>query len=245
MNALAAVIVDDEPLSRRAMRQLLDARSDIIVLAECANSASALEIVHKADVVFLDVQMPEMSGLQFARMLAAPGPPYVVFVTAYDEYAVPAFETEALDFLPKPVSAERLEKAIVRVRARLQQWRAVPSETPPPADIGHLTSRVGDREELVAIREIDCIEGEGVYASVRVGTRRYLVRYTLDALERLLVPKGFLRVHRSWMVPVDRIILSRPASHPGQRELLLRSGTVVPISRRRQPAVMAALRGAL
>ena len=240
MTRLRAVIVDDEPLSRRAMRQLLDARGDVEVIAECSDATSAEAHLTGADVVFLDVQMPRRSGLDLARQIASRAPPFVVFVTAYDHYAVPAFETEAVDYLPKPVATERLEKSIVRVRERLRAVALAPDERAPALE--HLMTRVGDRDVVIAVTEIDCIEADGVYASVAVGDRRYLVRSSLDALERTLPASAFVRVHRSWIVPRDRIASVRPSAGGTHREVVLRTGAVVPVSRRRQSQVMRLLR---
>jgi DNA-binding LytR/AlgR family response regulator len=236
MRSLRAIIVDDEPLSRRAMRQLLDARDDVDVIAEYADAMSAESQLEGMDVVFLDVLMPRRSGLELARDLARAGPPFVVFVTAYDEFAIPAFETEAVDYLSKPVTPDRLAKTIARVRERLN---AIPGPDLPES----LLTRVGDRDVVISILDIDSIEADGVYAGVTVGERRYLVRSSLDALERMLSAAAFVRVHRSWIVPRDRIALVRPSAQGGHREIVLRTGTVVPVSRRRQSQVMRLLRG--
>jgi two-component system, LytTR family, response regulator len=236
MRQLRAVIVDDEPLSRRAMRQLLDARGDVEVIAECADAMIAESCVEDADVVFLDVLMPRRSGLDLARDLQRTGPPFVVFVTAYDEFAIPAFETEALDYLSKPVTPERLAKTIARLRERLTN--ATPELELPES----LLTRVGERNVVIAVSDIDCIEADGVYAGVTVGERRYLVRSSLDALERTLSSAAFMRVHRSWIIPRDRIAAVRPGAKGRHREIVLRSGAVVPVSRRRQSQVMRLLR---
>jgi two-component system LytT family response regulator len=245
MKRLRAVIVDDEPLSRRAMRQLLDARGDVEVIAECGDAMSAEACLDGADVVFLDVLMPRRSGLELARRLPNAGPPFVVFVTAYDEYAVPAFEAEALDYLPKPVAADRLAKTISRVRDRLRSATSGSDSdgatSPAPRD--QLLTRVGDRDVVIAVADIDCIEADGVYAGVIVADRRFLVRSSLDALERTLPSASFLRVHRSWIVPRDRIVSVRRSPKGTHREIVLRSGAVVPVSRRRQAQVMRVLRG--
>jgi two-component system LytT family response regulator len=244
MKPLRALIVDDEPLSRRAMRQLLDARGDIAVVAECGDARSVEPWLAGTDVVFLDVLMPGPSGLELARHLTSSGPPFVVFVTAYDEYAVPAFETEALDYLSKPVTADRLAKTISRVRDRLKSTAAsVPTEPSAAECLDHLLTRIGDRDVVIPIADIDCIEADGVYAGVVVGDRRYLVRTSLDTLERTLPASAFMRVHRSWIVPRDRIASIRRSPTGLQREIVLRSGAVVPVSRRRQPEVMRVLRG--
>jgi two-component system LytT family response regulator len=243
MKPLRAVIVDDERLSRRAMRQLLDARGDIEVVAECADAASAAVCLESADadVVFLDVLMPRRSGLDLARHLACPGSaaPFVVFVTAYDEYAIPAFETEALDYLSKPVAPDRLAKTIARARDRL---RAVSEPARRDRDASQLLTRVGDRDVVIPVADIESIEADGVYAWVAAGERRYLVRRSLDALERTLPSAAFVRVHRSWIIPRDRIAAVRRTSAGPHREIVLRSGAIVPVSRRRQAHVMRLFR---
>jgi len=242
---LRALIVDDEPLSRRAMRQLLDTRGDVEVIAECADVASAEARLAGADVVFLDVLMPRRSGLDLARHLPDAGPPFVVFVTAYDEYAVPAFETDAVDYLSKPVAADRLAKTITRVRDRLRSAAGAalsdttPQVEPPP----HLLTRVGGRDLVIPVPDIDSIEADGVYALVTVADRQYLVRSSLDALERTLPSAAFVRVHRSWIVPRDRIASVRRNAKGTHREIVLRSGVLVPVSRRRHSHVMRLLRG--
>jgi two-component system, LytTR family, response regulator len=243
VSQLRAIIVDDEPLSRRAMRQLLDARGDVDVVAEFPDAMSAETGLAGADVVFLDVLMPQRSGLDLARQLPSAGPPFVVFVTAYDEYAVPAFETEAVDYLSKPVTPERLERTIARVRERLRADAVTRASegTAAREPVAQLVTRVGDRDVVISVADIDSIEADGVYARVTAGEQRYLVRSSLDALERTL-STAFMRVHRSWIVPRDRIVSVRRSASGTHREIVLRSGIVVPVSRRRQSGVMRLLR---
>jgi two-component system, LytTR family, response regulator len=236
MTSLRALIVDDEPLSRRAMRQLLDAHGDITVIAECDDAESAEPWLAQTDVCFLDVLMPRRSGLDLARSRESAGPPFVVFVTAYDEYAVPAFETEAVDYLSKPVAPDRLAKAIARVRERLRTVERATS-----SGLAQLVSRVGERDIIIPVADIDCIEADGVYVSVRVGDRRYLVRHSLDALEHELPADRFLRVHRSWIVAREHIAMIRGKRRAGQREIVTRAGSVIPVSRRRQSQVMRSI----
>lgn len=234
---LRALVVDDEPLSRRAMVQLLEARTDVHVVAACLDAHDAERYVSEVDVVFLDVQMPGPSGLAFARTMPRAGPPCVVFVTAYDEYAVPAFETEAVDFLPKPVAPARLDQALRRVREQLSLASGA-----PPGSLWRLVTRVGANEVIIAVGEIAWIEADGVYAGVQARGRRWLVRQSLDALEATLPPGQFLRAHRSWLVPTAGVECVQRSSSD-QRALLLRDGTVVPVSRRRVATVLRALRG--
>lgn len=257
---IRAVVVDDEPLSRRAMRQLLDPRPDVEVVAEC-DSADGLEaVIGQVDVVFLDVEMPGRSGLDVARAVAdasgGGGPPFVVFVTAYDEYAVPAFDACAVDYLTKPVAPARLERAVARVHERLAaaaalaQRRASPW-TSPPASPGatvptlppeSLIARIGPRKVILPLVEVTLLEADGVYTAVQVRGRRHLVRRSLDDLERVLGPAHFLRVHRSYLVRRSAIVEVRLSAATRRHELVLTSGTVLPVSRRRHAALARALR---
>jgi two-component system LytT family response regulator len=241
---LTALVVDDEPLSRRALRQLLARHADVEVLGECADGVEAREALARCtpDVVFLDVQMPGLSGLDVARERGDRATPLIVFVTAFDHFAVPAFETEAVDYVTKPVAEERFDSALARVRSRLRLIEAARRESIVEPTLERLTVRVGERELLVPIDQIDLIEADDVYAAVHAGGRRHLVRMSLDALESRLDGRRFLRVHRSYIVPIDRVrAVRRPAGRP--RMLVLASGALVPVSRRRWSSVDESLRG--
>ncbi len=250
---LRAVVVDDEPLSRRAMRQLLDARDDVEVLAEYSSAVGLEQVLGEADVVFLDVEMPVRTGMDLARSLSprasGAGPPFVVFVTAHDDYAVPAFDTSAIDYLTKPVLPSRLARALERVHERqdalalLAERHPVgtePAATRPPAS---LVARLGLREVIVPLADVVLLEADGVYTSLHVGGRRYLVRRSLDELEQTLGADIFVRVHRSYLVRRSAVVEIRPVGGGGLRELVLHSGEVVPVSRRRQAGVVRTLRG--
>ena len=234
---LRVVVVDDEPLARRALRQLLDPRDDVEVVAECASAVdvdAALATVGQADLLLVDIEMPVRSGLDLARALAG-GPPFVVFVTAYDEYALPAFDTGAVDYLTKPVTPARLERALARVHARVAAVTALAaaSAVEPPAS---LVARIGARDVVIPLAAVNVLEADGVYAAVHVGDRRHLVRRSLDDLERVLAPAHFLRVHRSYLVRRSAVVEARLRAD-GRRELVLAGGIAVPVSRRRQAAV--------
>jgi two-component system LytT family response regulator len=236
---LRCVVVDDEPLSRRAMRQLLDARDDVDVVGEYS---SALELdagAMHADVLFLDIEMPMRSGIDVAAAIArrprAAARPVVVFVTAHDEYAVTAFDADVVDYLTKPVAPARLERALTRIRERRLADRGL-AATPAP-----LVARVGVRDVVIPLADVELLEADGVYAAVHARGRRYLVRRSLNDLERALGPHGFLRVHRSYLVRRAAIVEIRPAIHGVTREVVLASRAVVPVSRRQQPAVARAL----
>jgi len=242
MTRLRAVIVDDEPLSRRAMRQLLDARDDVEVVAEHDSAAALAESATPADVVFLDVEMPGRSGIDAARALAgAVGDaggvrPLVVFVTAYDEYAVPAFDADAVDYLTKPVAPARLARALARVHERRRAAAALSAPR-----LTTLVARVGAREVLIAVDDVSLLEADGVYAAVHVRGRRYLVRRSLNDLEHALGTSDFLRVHRSYLVRRSAIVEMRLVNGGAHREVVLASGAVVPVSRRQHAAVARSL----
>lgn len=230
---MRALIVDDEPLSRRAMRQLLRAHADVEIIGECRDAIEAKDEIAatQPDVVFLDIRMPGLSGLELAASRPRPRP-LVVFVTAYESYALPAFDVDAVDYVDKPVVQARLDRAVQRVRERLAITE------PPRAE--HLTARVRDRDVLIRVDAVEHIEADDVYAAVHSAGRRYLVRCSLDALQRDL-DERFLRVHRSYIVRLDRIASIRQLGG-GKRELMLTTGVVIPVSRRRWDDVDAALR---
>jgi two-component system LytT family response regulator len=237
---MRAVIADDEALSRRLVRQLLDRHADVTVIAECADGAAARDALATLapDVVFLDVRMPVESGLDVARRREPATGPLIVFVSAYDRFALPAFETDTVDYLTKPLTEERFDAALNRVRDRLRLRRlaasAVGDAEPSPARLTHLVSRIGTRDVVIPLETVDFIEADDVYAAVIAGGRRHLVRTALDALERGLDPAIFIRIHRSYIVRRDRI---REVRRANGAELVLDDGTVLPVSRRRRAAL--------
>lgn len=243
---IRAVIADDEALSRRLVHQMLERHADVAIVGEAATGADAREAIAalKPDVVFLDIRMPVESGLDVARSRAAAGP-FVVFVTAYDRFAVPAFETDAVDYLTKPLTEERFDAALDRVRERIRLRRlaaaAGSTNAPEPTTPygGHLVSRVGSRDVILPLETIDYIEADDVYAAVVAGGKRHLVRTALDALERSLDPAVFARVHRSYIVRLDRV---REVRRTSGAELVLADGVVLPVSRRRRAAIEALVR---
>ncbi len=240
---IRAVIADDERLSRRLVHQLLERHDDVVIVAECADGAATRDaiVALSPDVVFLDVRMPLESGLDVARSRSSSGP-FVVFVTAYDRFAVPAFEADAVDYLTKPVTEERFDAALDRVRERVRLRRLAAAADPDAAQsphLSHLVSRVGARDIIIPLETIDYIEADDVYAAVVAGGKRHLVRTALDALERGLDPAVFTRVHRSYIVRIDRI---REVRRTNGAELVLADGVVLPVSRRRRAALEAIIR---
>ena len=242
--SMRLLIADDEPLARRALSQLLAAHADVQVVGECSDGFEVRDALSRvtADVLLLDIRMPELSGLEVAGMLAE-GRPLVVFVTAHEEFGLSAFDRGAADYLLKPVTQARLDVALGRVRARLAadddaaNYRALLPH--PSAHVDRLVARVGDREIVIPIEEVELIAADDVYAAVHAHRRRYLVRTPLDELERSLSPELFLRVHRSYIVPVSGVVAVRRTAAGVVLEL--RNGATVPVSRRRR-AELARLR---
>lgn len=222
---IRALIADDEPLSRRVLQQLLARHRDVTIVDQCGDGASAAEAIAKLspDVVFLDVRMPVLNGLEVARR-SVKGP-LVVFVTAFEEFALHAFDVAAVDYLTKPVAEQRFDEALGRLRDRLRGQRVYPA---------HLVARVGSRNMLIRTEAVDYIEADDVYAAVISRGRRYLLRTSLDTLEGSLDPARFLRIHRSYIVPIGRIAEVRRRPHALE---VLVNGVPLPVSRRRRDAV--------
>jgi len=230
---IRALIADDEPLARRGIRQLLAPHPDVTVVAEARNGAEAVRLLreHRPELVFLDVQMPELDGFAVLRAPGADAPPAVVFLTAYDTFAVRAFEARALDYLVKPVEEARFEDALARVRERAHARRVVRRLLVPTA-AGEL---------LLDPDEIDWIEADDYYAAVHARGRRHLLRESLASLATRLDAERFVRAHRSAIVNVARVRELR-AEPSGETVLVLRDGTRVPVSRRRREHVVQTLR---
>jgi two-component system LytT family response regulator len=214
---IRAAIVDDEPLARHRIRNRLAEAGDIEVIAECANGKEAIEALTEAppDVLFLDIQMPEINGFDVLQAIGVGRVPVVIFVTAYDRFAVRAFEAHALDYLLKPFDDERFEAALQRARERIREQqggdldrrlRALLDEA--RGDRGYLQRLVvpsGQRSVFIRTEQIDWIEAERNYVRLHVGGRAHLLRENLSRLESALNPAKFCRIHRSTIVNIDRI----------------------------------------
>jgi two-component system LytT family response regulator len=243
VTTIRALLADDEALSRRLVHQLLERHHDVVIVAECADGAAAREAIDQLnpDVLFLDIRMPLESGLDVARRREPHTGPLVVFVTAFDKFALPAFEADAVDYLTKPLTEERFDAALDRVRHRLRLRRLAAAaeasgEPVGPAYLSHLVSRIGNRDVIVPLETIDYIEADDVYAAVWSRGKRHLVRMPLDALERSLDPELFARVHRSYIVRLDCV---REVHRGPTTTLLLEDGSTIPVSRRRRAQIEA------
>jgi two-component system, LytTR family, response regulator len=252
---MRVVIVDDEELARRGLRARLE-RAGVSIVGECFNGADALPMIQKLapDLVFLDIQMPEMSGLQVAAALNADMPPHVIFVTAFDDYAVQAFEVHAIDYLLKPIDDERLTAALVHagdaVRTahdgefgrRVTRAMAAVNAARPGANGGFMPDRIlvpmGGSIVVVRVADIDWIEASGDYVSLHVGKKTWLVREALTAIAQRYAVNGIARIHRSTLVNLDRVTELRPLPN-GEFTLILCDGTALKMSRSYRDALEA------
>ena len=256
---MRALIVDDEPLARRGIRQLLDREQDVIVVGEARNGREALRALKTLDVelVFLDVQMPEVDGFGVLRAVGPERMPAVIFVTAYDAFAVRAFDAHAVDYLVKPLREARFAEAVQRVRERLRSADAVTLSRQLSALLATTTERevrptqpstarrivvpTSTGELVLDAEEIDWIEADDYYAAVHTRGRRHLIRESLSSLEGRLDAARFVRVHRSAIVNLERVREYR-TDVPGECAVLLRDGTRIAVSRRRREQVVDLLR---
>ena len=238
MEKIRTLIVDDEPLARRGIRAHLKDEGDVEIVAECGNGREAVQVIEsqKPDLVFLDVQMPELDGFGVLEAINVEHLPCVIFVTAYDKYALRAFEVHALDYLLKPFDTERFSRAMQRARAQIERGSI--------SDLSHrLQSLIDDlktnqkyAERLViksagrifflGVEEIDWVEAADNYVRLHAGGGRdtHLLRETMNSLERRLDPTQFLRVRRSTIINVRRIKEVRPLFR-GEYEIVLLDGT--------------------
>ena len=223
---MKVLVVDDEPLARLGVTARLRQHSGVSVVGECSTGEEALDSIERLqpDLVFLDIQMPGLSGLQALKQVPLEQRPIVIFLTAYDDYAVEAFEVQALDYLLKPVDDVRFDLALERAR---RLWRmkaqegivgsAVGSEQLKRAGSSELIRRFairrGSEVTFVNVADVDWIEGLGDYAGLHVGPRTHLVRESLTALANGLDGRDFLRVHRSTIVRIERIVRIEPLAH--------------------------------
>lgn len=242
MKTIRTLIIDDEPLARTRIRTLLKEHEGFEVLDECGDGASAVEAIekHNPDLIFLDVQMPECSGFEVLEALDPSARPLVIFVTAYDAYAVRAFEVHALDYLLKPVDRERFGEAVKRVRQSVDRndledlnrklSKLIDSSQKERRFLNRVIIKSSGRVTFLRVVEIDWIEAAGNYVRLHWGNESHLLRETMNALEEKLDPEMFLRIHRSVIVNIDRIKELQPAFH-GDYFVILKNNKQLPLSR--------------
>jgi len=239
---IRTLIVDDEPLCRERLRTLLQEDPEISLVGECGDGAEAVAALREqeCDLVFLDVQMPVLDGLEVVEAVGPERLPTVVFVTAYDRYALRAFEVQALDYLLKPFDRERFAKALARAKAHVRRDRSAEASRQLLALLGdvrpglrhleRLVIKSGGRIFFLKMEEVDWIEAAGNYLRLHVGAETHLLRETMNALEGRIDPSRFLRIHRSTIVNIERIREIQPAFH-GDFVVILRDGTQLALSR--------------
>jgi two-component system, LytTR family, response regulator len=239
---IRALIVDDEPLGRTLIRELLRGDSEIEVVGECSNGGEAINSMAdlRPDLVFLDVQMPEIDGFEMLAALDAVRWPMIIFVTAYENYAVRAFEVRAVDYLLKPFDRERFERCIQRAKAQLRLERRsevnerilalLEEQKAKTKYLERVVIKSNGRVFFLKTSEIDWIEAAGNYVSLHVKKESYLLRETIGGMESQLDPAMFPRIHRSQIVNLDRIRELRPWSH-GDYHVILRDGIQLTLSR--------------
>jgi two-component system LytT family response regulator len=232
---LTTLIVDDEPLAREGLRLLLSRDPEVSAIREARDGREAVAAIRESspDLLFLDVQMPEMDGFAVVRNIGAELMPAVVFVTAHDQYAIRAFEINALDYLLKPVMEERFVKTLVRAKSRISSSVAADSSqqiislletiASPRSYLKRLAVRSAGKTEFVDVEDIDWIEAAENYVEVHAGRMTRLLHVTMNVLEKSLDPKNFLRIHRSLIVNVDRIKNLESDAH-GEYVITLRDG---------------------
>jgi two-component system LytT family response regulator len=266
VTAIRAIVVDDEPIARRGLISFLKSRSDVEAVAECRNGEEAVAAIRRdrPDLVLLDVQMPGLDGIGVVRAIGAAAMPCVVFITAFDEFAVRAFELAAVDYVVKPYTVERLSLAIDRALVRIREQRVTVAherlmealgdasarvrETTPAVQLTHepyaerLIVSVGARSVVVPLRDVTLLQADGYHITVHTAQARYLLRESLQALEARLDPTAFQRVHRSTIVRVGAVrTVERPM--PNQMVLQMVDGTRITVSRSRRASVMKGLNG--
>jgi two-component system LytT family response regulator len=223
---IRTLVVDDEPLARSNLTVLLQTDPEIEIVGECGSGMEGLEQIRsqKPDLVFLDVQMPECDGFDVLELLGAGLPPAVVFVTAYDQYALRAFEAGALDYLLKPFDNARFERALGRAKDRIRQSQGGPRKS------DRLVIKSIGQVLFLRFSEIDWIEAADYYACLHVGGQSHLLRRSMNELDRELDPALFCRIHRSTIVNLDRV-RGLKSGEDGEHEVLLESGARLRLSR--------------
>ncbi|HEY0006539.1 MAG TPA: LytTR family DNA-binding domain-containing protein [Pyrinomonadaceae bacterium] len=249
---IRALLVDDESLAREMLREMLKDDEDVEIIGECVNGREAVEVINAEmpDLIFLDVQMPEIGGFEVLESLKAGRMPHIIFVTAYDQYAVRAFEVHALDYLLKPFDRERFEASWQRAKAQILRERngnldqriiALLEELKAESKyLERLVIKSGGRIFFLEVDEIDWIEAEGNYVSVHSGKKTHLLRETISSLETQLDPKKFVRIHRSSIIKIDRILELQPWFH-GEYKVVLQDSTQLTLSRSYREKLQEAL----
>lgn len=228
---MRVMIVDDEMLARAVLREYLGAHAGIEIVAECANGFDAVKAIIELapDLVLLDIQMPRLDGFEVAELTA--GKTRFIFVTAFDQYALKAFEHHALDYLLKPFSQQRFDQALLHASSQCAVTPRAPQTLPSRQQaLARIVIRDGAKVHVIASHKIDSVEAQDDYVQIRTEGRAYLKNQRLSELESQLDPSAFLRVHRSWLVNVDCISRIEAATKDSYCAIL-KDGTKIPVSK--------------
>jgi two-component system, LytTR family, response regulator len=232
---MRALVVDDEELARYALRELLKPHPEVNVVAECANGFEALKAVaeHRPDLMFLDVQMPKLTGFDVLELIE--DDIAIIFVTAYDEYAMKAFEVHAVDYLLKPVGRERFEEALGRAKSRIgtrmpSAQQLASAARPPQQFLERFVVKDGTRVTLVPVAKLDYVEAQDDYVALASHGAKHLKQQTIASVEAGLDPTRFVRIHRSYIVNFERVVRIEPYGKDS-RLAILADGTRLPVSR--------------
>ena len=263
LEKIRTLIVDDEPLARRNLRLLLERDPQIEIIDECRNGREAVQAVNKLspDLIFLDIQMPEMDGFDVLASVGAEQIHAIIFVTAFDQYALKAFEVHALDYLLKPFDDARFQKALEQAKSQIEQ-RALnkisrkllalleereskrEQRAPRKSYLTRLMVKLASRVVLLKVNEIDWIEADGNYAKLHIGKKSHLLREKMHDLEAQLNPQKFVRIHRSIIVNLDRIKEMHPHFN-GDYIVVLEDGVQLKLSRSRREHLETRLKAVL
>ena len=259
--AIRTIIVDDEPLARATIRLLLKPDAEIEIIAEAGSGSEAVKLInqHSPDLLFLDIQMPGMNGFDVLEKIDTASIPAIIFVTAYDQYALRAFEVHALDYLLKPFDDARFEKALRQAKAQIEQReinklsqkllalledreeRPVETRSDRSKYLTRLMIKSASRIFFLKVNEIDWIGAEDYYVKLHVGRKSHLLRETMNDMEAKLDPEKFLRIHRSSIVNLDRI-KEMHAHFNGDYAVILQDGTELKLSRSRREHLQSLLK---
>lgn len=260
MESIRALIIDDEPIARRGIRRLLESEPDIEVIGECTDGREAIDAIEKQnpDLIFLDVQMPLVDGFGVIKEVGARNLPAVVFITAYDEHAIRAFEVNALDYVLKPVDPERFTRTLARARehigdsrtkrldekltALLRSLQQVQGLGEPPPQPERIAIKKQGHISFIGTEEIDWLCAQGNYVQVHAGPETHLLRETVDGMERRLDPRKFVRLRRSTIVRTQQIKEMHPLFN-GEYAVILKDGTRLQSSRRYRKNLDTVLKG--
>jgi len=234
---IGAIIVDDEQLARHAVRELLVAHPEIAILAECANGIEAVKAVaeHQPSLIFLDVQMPKLNGFDVLELINTDAA--VIFTTAYDQYAMRAFEVHAVDYLLKPIGRERFETALNHAKVRIEKKSPNPraedlsaAARPPQQFLERVVVEDGAKVSIIPIAKLDYVEAQDDYVALASAGKKHLKQQTIASLEACLDPQCFVRIHRSYLVNLERVTRIEPYAKDS-KIAILSDGTRLPVSR--------------